>query len=177
MNKSECFHLGHVAKLHGFKGEVSLFLDVTTPQDYATLDALFIEINGHLTPFFVQSIQLTTKNFAKVKFEGVETETQAKTLLGKSLFLPLQVLPELTGNDFYDHEVIGFEVHDVTFGKVGILEQIIDLDVNPLIQVMAGEKEVLIPLRKELIIRVDRTKKELILEAPPGLIDMYLSNS
>ena len=55
MQHSDCFQLGYIAKLHGYKGEVSLFLDVTNPEDYKTLDAFFIDINGQLTPFFVKS--------------------------------------------------------------------------------------------------------------------------
>ena len=69
MEKADCFHLGYVAKLHGFKGEVSLFLDVTNPEDYETLDAVFIEINGQLTPFFVTAFKLKNKGFAAVKVE------------------------------------------------------------------------------------------------------------
>jgi len=58
MNKADCFELGYVAKLHGFKGEVSLFLDVTNPSDYASLDAVFIEINQQLTPFFRRILEI-----------------------------------------------------------------------------------------------------------------------
>lgn len=174
MNKADCFNLGHVAKLHGFKGEVSLFFDVTYPEQYASLDALFIEINGFLTPFFVERITLNGKGFARVKLEGVDSETLARPLLGKLLFLPLTVLPALEGNDFYDHEVIGYKVIDKNFGEVGTLSQIIDLQVNPLIQIDAKSKEVLIPMRKEIIVRVDRTKKILEIDAPIGLIQMYL---
>ena len=65
MNKKDCFHLGKIAKLHGFKGEVSLHLDVTNPEDYASLDALFIDINNHLTPFFVESLKLKNKVLEK----------------------------------------------------------------------------------------------------------------
>jgi len=175
MNKADCFNLGHVAKLHGFKGEVSLFFDVTFPEQYANLDALFIEINGFLTPFFVERIALGSKGFARVKLEGVESETQARTLLGNQLFLPASVLPELTGNDFYDHEVIGYTVIDTHFGEVGILSQIIDLQVNPLIQIDSNGKEVLIPMRKDMIVKIDREKKTMEINAPIGLIEMYLA--
>ncbi len=68
MDKADCFHLGYVAKLHGFKGEVSLFLDVTNPSDYEKLENVFIDINGHLTPFFIQSFKLKNHPFAAVKF-------------------------------------------------------------------------------------------------------------
>ncbi|MBL4861501.1 MAG: 16S rRNA processing protein RimM [Crocinitomicaceae bacterium] len=175
MNKADCFHLGHVAKLHGFKGEVSLFLDVTNPEDYTTLDAVFIDINDNLTPFFVESFKLKNKGFAAVRFEGVTDENSAKKILRKHIYLPAQILPELEGIHFYDHEVVGFKVIDESYGDVGTLEQVIDLKVNPLLQVMSGEKEVLIPLIEGVVTKVDREKKELHVRAPEGLIDLYMS--
>ncbi len=174
MNKADCFHLGYIAKLHGFKGEVSLFLDVTNPVDYRTLDAMFIEINGALTPFFVESIVLKNKGFAAVKLEGVNSEVDAKKILRNQVYLPAQVLPELKGTQFYDHEVVGFEVTDVNFGKIGIVQDIIDLSVNPLMQIQAGEKEVLIPLVKNLVKEIDRKQKKMLINAPEGLIELYL---
>ena len=175
MNKADCFHLGYVAKLHGYKGEVSLFLDVTNPEDYETLDAVFIEINGQLSPFFVASFKLKNKGFAAVKFEGVDSENDARILLRKNLFLPAQVLPKLSGKNFYDHEVEGFTVIDTNFGEVGIIESVIDLQVNPLLQIMNGSKEVLIPLIEGIVKEVDRKKKTMTITAPQGLIELYLS--
>ena len=174
MNKADCFHLGYVAKLHGFKGEVSLFLDVTNPEDYETLDAVFIEINGQLSPFFVESFKLKNKGFAAVKFEGVNSEKDARILLRKNLFLPAQILPKLSGKNFYDHEVVGFTVMDESYGEVGKIESVIDLQVNPLLQIMNGTKEVLIPLVEGVVQNVDRKKKVMTVKAPAGLIELYL---
>jgi 16S rRNA processing protein RimM len=175
MQINDCFQLGYIAKLHGFKGEVSLFLDVTNPNDYAGLDALYIELNGQHTPFFIKSIQLKNKGFAAVKFEGVDTENDAKLILRKTCYLPVSILPDLDDKHFYDHEVIGFEVVDANYGKVGILEQVIDLSVNPLLQIMNGEKEVLVPFVNNLVQKVDRANKQLHISAPEGLIEMYLA--
>ena len=49
-----------------------------------------------------------------------------------------------------------------------------DLQVNPLIQIDANGKEVLIPMRKDIIVNVDREKKILEIDAPIVLIQMYL---
>jgi 16S rRNA processing protein RimM len=174
MTKADCFHLGYIAKLHGFKGEVSLFLDVTNPEDYASLDAIFIDLNDQLTPFFIDSIKLKNKGFAALKLEGIDTESDARKLLRKSVYLPEQVLAELSGTNFYDHEVIGFTIIDKRFGKVGELEQIIDFKSNPLLQIDANGKEVLIPLQKDTVLKVDRAKKELHIQSPEGLIEIYL---
>jgi 16S rRNA processing protein RimM len=174
MNKADCFHLGYIAKLHGYKGEVSLFLDVTNPLDYVSLDSIFIDIDNHLTPFFIESIKLKQKGFAAIRLEGVTDENTARNLLRKNVYLPEKILPELDGLNFYDHEVVGYKIIDKTHGEVGILERVIDLEANPLLQVMNGSKEILIPLLDGLVTKVDRDNKELHIQAPEGLIDLYL---
>lgn len=174
MEKADCYHLGYVAKLHGFKGEVSFFLDVTNPEEYQKLESVFIEINGLLTPFFITSYQLKSKGFATVKLEGVDSENAAKSILRKNLYLPSNTLPELSGTHFYDHEVVGFDLIDQSQGLVGKIVQIMDLPVNPLIQVDANGKEVLIPLVKDLVQEVDRKNKKLIVKTPEGLLALYL---
>jgi 16S rRNA processing protein RimM len=139
------------------------------------LDVVYIDINNQLTPFFIESFQLKPRGFAAVKLEGVDSENDAKNILRKNLYLPVSELPELTGTSFYDHEVVGFTLVDQSFGEVGTIQQIIDLAVNPLIQVDANGKEVLIPFVKGLIQEVDRVGKRLIVKAPEGLIDIYLT--
>lgn len=174
MNKADCFHLGYVAKLHGFKGEVSLFLDVTNPEDYTSLDALFIEINGQLTPFFIESLKLKNKGFAAIKLEGIDTENDARLLLRKNVYLPASILPELEGTSFYDHEITGFSVEDSKHGNIGKVIQVIDLSANPLLQIDKDGTELLIPLQDGIIQEVDRTGRILRVTAPPGLIELYL---
>ena len=174
MKKTDCFQLGYIAKLHGFKGEVSLFLDVTEPERYASLDAFYIDINNQLIPFFVESIKLKNKGFAAVRLEGVSTEDQARELLRKSVYLPSQILEDLDDKHFYDHEVIGFEVIDANHGKIGQIDDVIDLSANPLLQIVEGKREILVPLLPGLVQKVDRKNRTLHIEAPEGLIGLYL---
>lgn len=175
MNKADCFNLGYVAKLHGFKGEVSLFFDVTDPDQYSSLDAVFIDIGNNLTPFFIKSIKSKGKGFYQVKFETVDSEHDAKRILRKDLYLPLKVLPTLGGTNFYDHEIIGFQVIDEKFGECGTVEQVVDYKINPLLQINYKNKEVLIPLIENLVKKVDRENKTLYIQSPDGLIEMYLA--
>jgi|SRR5690554_3423991 len=177
MNKADCFNLGYVAKLHSYKGEVSLFFDATDPNSYANLDAVYIDIDGILTPFFVEEIVMKDKGFAKVKFEGVDSENTARQILKKDLFLPIELLPPLSGKNFYDHEVVGFTVIDENYGEVGELIQVMDYKINPLLQIQNNElnKEVLLPLGNDLVQRVDRENKKLHVKATEGLIEMYLN--
>ncbi len=175
MDLKDSIYIGQIAKLHGYKGGVSLFLDVTHPEEYMDMESFFIEIDGILTPFFVESFKLKNKGFAAVKFQGFYTEQEAKYLLKKKVFIPETELRELDESNFYDHEVIGYEVEDVVKGEIGKVTAIADLKQNPLLVIEFKDKEILLPIFEGLIVKVDRKLKRLKVKAPDGLIDLYLN--
>ncbi|MGB1646623.1 MAG: ribosome maturation factor RimM, partial [Crocinitomicaceae bacterium] len=145
------------------------------PEEYMDMASFFIEIDGILTPFFVESFKLKNKGFAAVKFQGIDTEQEAKSLLKKKVFIPETELRELDESNFYDHEVIGYEVEDVVKGKIGKVTAIADLKQNPLLVIEFKDKEILLPIFEGLIVNVDRKLKRLKVKAPDGLIDLYLN--
>ncbi|OIQ29908.1 MAG: 16S rRNA processing protein RimM [Crocinitomix sp. MedPE-SWsnd] len=172
--KEECFRLGSVARLHGYKGEVSIFLDVDNPQDYKNLESVFVEIDGKLIPFFLEHLFIRNKGFAVAKFETIDSEKKAQIVLKRGLYLPLEVLPETEGTDFYYFEIEDYLVIDKNFGEVGRVQKVIDLSGNPIIQIISNGKEVLIPKQDEFILDIDRENQIMNICAPSGLIEMYL---
>lgn len=176
MNQQDCYNLGHIAKIVGFKGQISALLDVTDPYEYSELESVFVEINNALVPFFIDFISINDKGFAKIKFEGVDTEQAAKALVKKQLFLPLTILPKLEGNQFYFHEIEGFKVNDQQKGFIGKVVKVLEVNNNPLLELNFEGKEILIPLQDEFLIKVDRESKNLEVKCPEGLIDLYLND-
>ena len=77
MKKEDCFYLGKIVKKYSFKGEVLLKLDTDQPQVYANLNALFINLNNRLIPFFIQASRLHKSDLLRLKLEDVTTETDA----------------------------------------------------------------------------------------------------
>ncbi|HEX8514715.1 MAG TPA: ribosome maturation factor RimM [Bacteroidia bacterium] len=173
MNKNECFNLGYVSKTVGNKGELLLILDVDDIKRYKKLETVFVEINKELVPFFITAIELRG-NGAKVSFDGINTTEKAEHITRNSLYLPLSFLPPLKGKKFYFHEVTGYTVTDKVHGDIGVIENILDHPTQALFQIRKGETEILIPVKEEFIITIDRSKKNIALHAPEGLIDIYL---
>ncbi len=174
METKDCYCLGRITKPWGVKGQLVLFLDVDTPEDYLELDSAFVEVKGKLLPYFFHIDQLNG-NKAVATFEDITAE-QASALVGHELYLPLDLLPKLTGNQFYFHEVVGFRVVDSHHGDIGTIAQVIEYPAQPLFQIMKNGVEVLVPVIDEVIDKVDRENKTIYITAPNGLIELYLGD-
>jgi 16S rRNA processing protein RimM len=174
MRKEECFYLGKIAKKFSFKGEVLVYLDTDEPELYENMESVFVELNKNLVPFFIENSSLHKNDFLRVKFEDVDTEEDADAILGCELYLPLSFLPKLEGNQFYYHEVIGFEVEDQRLGVVGKIVSINDSTAQPLFEVLNGNVEMLIPMIDQFLVKIDRNNKKVVMNLPEGLVEMYL---
>jgi len=123
----------------------------------------------------IESIKIhTSKNTALVYFEDVNDIDSASLLTNNNLYLPLASLPVLEGNKFYFHEVHDFLLIDTDFGEIGKIKQILEYPNQALFQTFYGDKEVLIPINDRSIQKVDREKKEIHLNLPEGLLDIYI---
>jgi 16S rRNA processing protein RimM len=175
MNKDACFQLGYVEKTHGVQGEVVIFLDVDHPEYYEDMESVFVEINTKLVPFFIDTLQLRGAK-AIVKFEDVDDIDKAQTFKGKALYLPLDELEELGDDQFYYHEIIGFQVEDTGKGPLGKVSNVYELPHQDLLAMEFMGKEVLIPLNDDIVTSVDREQQKVFTNLPEGLLEVYLDD-
>ena len=171
---NDYFYLGKVIKPHGYEGKVTIFLDTDEPQEYTDIEMFYINISGNLVPYFIEELSLLN-NKAVIRFMDVDTIEKSEALVNKEIYLPASLLPELTGNKFYYHEVKGMVVIDENFGELGPITSVLEYPNQAVLQVFVNGKEVLIPISKEIIIDVDRAKNKMTIKAPDGLLDIYLT--
>ncbi|PHS06513.1 MAG: 16S rRNA processing protein RimM [Kordia sp.] len=174
MQIKDCFYLGKVVKKYSFKGELLVKLDTDEPEIFKNLESVFISLRNNLIPFFVDTCKLHKSQLLRIKFEDVDSEEDANALLKSDLYLPLSILPTLSGNKFYYHEVTGFMIIDENFGEVGVIDNINDTGAQELFVIDRDGTEILIPLNDQFIKKVDRENKQIIVNTPEGLIDLYL---
>ena len=175
MTIKDCFFLGKIVKKYSFKGELLAKLDTDEPAIYENLDAIFIDLNSTLVPFFVEKSQLHKSNLLRLKFDDINNEEDAEALLKSDLYLPLDLLPKLEGDKFYFHEIINFQLVDENFGYVGIIRGVNDSTAQALLEVDREGIEILIPINDDFIKKIDRVNKNITVNTPEGLIELYLS--
>lgn len=174
MLKEECFYLGKIVGKFSFKGEVLIKLDTDEPEAYTNMESVFVDYNGNLVPFFIEKSSLHKSTLLRVRFEDVDSEEDADELLKCDVYLPLSLLPKLEEDQFYYHEIIGFNVEDVNYGNVGKVVSVNDTTAQPLFEIEKDGKQIFIPLNDEFLEKVDKKNRTLTVNTPQGLIELYL---
>lgn len=174
MNKNDCFFFGKVTKTHGLKGEITIKLDVANPADFNDLRYLLFEEKGNLIPYFIENQKITGDKMF-VQLQDVNKMEQAVVFIGKAVYLPNELMPQLAEDEFYYKDIIGFKLIDVAKGEIGDISDVLEYPTQAVIQVMKDEKEILIPIHDDIIQKVNKKAKTLTVNTPEGLIDMYLN--
>jgi 16S rRNA processing protein RimM len=163
------YKIGYVSKTHGLAGEVTVNTLPECP-DLSSLGSVYLERGGSYVPYFLKSVSVKGDK-AYVRFEEVNTIDQASELKGVSLFLPKSERPKLSKGEFYNDEVIGFEVieGEVSLGKI---TDIMEAGPNRFLELDYKGKEVLIPIVGPFIKSINKSKKKITVELPEGFLDL-----
>ena len=174
-DKKDLHAIGYFSKVHGYKGELTAALDTGDIHDYEDLEILFLDIKGTLVPYFVESLEYKTNTAAKVKLEGIDTEEKAKALVKSTIYINRSDMSAPDTDRAALRAIEGFRVFDTEHGDIGVVERIEESPNNPLLVILHGKKEILLPLNGDFFESIDEEKREVHIDAPEGLIDFYLS--
>lgn len=169
MEIQDCYKIGYVSKTHGLKGEVTVNTLPECP-DLNSIENVFLEQTGGLVPYFIKSVSVKGDK-AFVKFEEVDGIDAASELKGVSLYLPKTERPKLSRGEFYNDEVVGFEVieNEEALGRV---TDIMEAGPNRFLVIDHNGKEVLIPINGPFIKSINKSKKKVTVELPEGFLDI-----
>ena len=119
MQKKDCFLVGTVFKLHGYKGDVNIYNDNDILFDFNTINYFLIEQNNTLIPFFITKARTTKPNVILVKFEDINSEKETLSIIKQKVYLPSKFLPEMNEKKIPEKQLIGFKILDSNLGNLG----------------------------------------------------------
>ncbi len=105
-------------------------------------------------------------------FEEIDNRELAERYAGRRLLVPRAQLPDLGENEFFLHQLVGLEVRDASDGPVGRVAAVYDAAGVPLLAVMAGGRERLVPFGREFVTSVDPEAGVVWIDPPNGLLDL-----
>jgi 16S rRNA processing protein RimM len=165
-------HIGKIVATFGVKGEVLLVHGLEKKSNFKGVEVLFIEEtkNSYL-PYFIQTAKAKDATETYVKLEGVETKEAAHRFVQKQVWLHQEEFQKVAGKRSMIG-LLGFAIIDKD-NNIGIVEEVIEQPHQVLLRTSCNNKEAYIPLHEETLLKIDRKKKEVLVDLPDGLLDIY----
>jgi 16S rRNA processing protein RimM len=163
--------LGKVTKAHGLQGEVKIFSFSGQPENFCGYkEIVLVDIAGNLSaPLTVEKFRVQGRTVI-VQLASVTSRNLAEKIEGRGVLLAKNLLPDTTEDEYYWYQYEGKLVLDQSGQTIGRVESLFSNGAQDIMIVKSGEAEILIPITKSIIVR--ETAEELIVNPPPGLLDL-----
>ena len=165
--------IGKIVAVHGLKGELLLKHELGKKTSLKGLQAVFIEDKkDSFIPWFIESTTIKSEEEIYLKLEEVNNREAAAKLTQKKIWLPEADFKKFASKSS-PAGLLGYTIIDQGQSLGQILE-VIEQPHQLLCRLEIQGKEVLIPLHEDSLEKVDHRKKQVLVELPEGLLDIYL---
>lgn len=168
-------HIGFTKKTHGFRGELKVKIEELYVEDLAQVEVIFLNIDGRKIPYFIEAIQFGS--ITTIKLEDYDSKEKVVQLTGKEIFLQRKdLLPsskkrQVANSLLYAH-LKGFYIQDKTVGPVGQIEDIREYPQQEMALLYIKDKELLIPMNEQLILKIDDQHQTILMDLPQGILSL-----
>ncbi len=168
-----CLAVGHIAGVHGLRGEVKVELYTDFPERFEPGETLLLGVD-------LAEVSLVTvrphKQQLLMQFAGVTDRTGAERLRGLWLFVPEADAAELAEGVYWIHDIIGLRVQEAEGGVLGDIVDVLATGANDVYVVRppAGQnrgQEILLPAIPDVVLAIDLALGTMTVRVPDGLLD------
>lgn len=103
----------------------------------------------------------------RLKIAGVDDRDAAEKLRGRYLEIDGGDLPELPEGAFYEWQLVGLQVYDLSGRKLGRLEEVLGYPANDVYVVVGQGGQTLVPAIREVVREVDLEAGRMEIDLPP----------
>ena len=169
---TEYFKIGKLVSTFGLKGELVLKHNLGKKTSLKGLKAIFVEERKEsFIPWFIESTKIKNEEEVYLKLEGISIKEQANKLTQKEIWIPEEDFKKYSAKSS-PINLLGYEI--IEDGKpLGKILEVIEQPHQILCRIELNNKEALIPLHEETIKKLDKKNQQVIVELPPGLLEIY----
>ena len=170
---SEYFKIGKIVAAHGLNGEIILKHVLGKKSSLKGLQVVFMEDKKKsFLPWFIQSARIKNEEEIYLKLEGVDVREAALKLIKKDMWVPEVEFKKFVANSS-PINLLGF--HIIDNGKdLGPILELMEQPHQLLGRLEITGKEVLVPLAENIIEKIDKKNKQILVRLPDGFLEIYL---
>jgi 16S rRNA processing protein RimM len=173
--KDNWMSIGELVAPQGLKGDIRIKPCSDFPERFTKPGKRWIQ-KANESPTEIKLIKGTVipgKSIYVISIEGISSRSSAEKIIGWNLVIPVDSRPELNNDEYHYFDLIGLEARK---GRKKILiGHVTDLikGGNDLLEIELIEgKKVLVPFVKEIVPEIEIKDKWLLINPPPGLLEL-----
>lgn len=168
----EYISVGKILNFHGIQGEAKVGFSKNQADFLKTIKVVYIKKDSEYLKFDISSLRFN-KNFALIKFKGINSINELIPYKSCLIFVQEQTIRENLGEDeFLIDELTGLDVYDTENNLIGVVVGVSNNGVNDMLSVKSKTKKIsLVPFVKELVPEVNIKNKKVIVNNIEGLIE------
>ena len=169
---SKFISVGKILNFHGIQGEAKVGFSKNQTDFFLSLNEVFVKIQNEYKPLKITRSRLN-KNFAVVKFDGINSINDLLPLKGTLLFVDENTIREnLEEDEFLIDELVGLEVVDLEGKNLGFIVGVSNNGATDLLSVKTKSKKIsLVPFVKAIVTDVDLKGKKVTINNLEGLLE------
>jgi len=169
---SEFITLARVRKTQGRHGEVAVEVHTDVPDRFTVGQRLFALAEDDSRRELRIEELWPHKDFLILKFAGIDSISDAETLIGCELQVPRSERAQLESGWNYVSDLIGCVVFDAG-REIGKIEDVqFGTGEAPLLIVVAGSKRYEIPYAEAYLQSVDLEHRQIKMQLPEGMLEL-----
>ncbi len=162
--------VGVISSTHGVRGEVKVFPTTDDKNRFKKLKNVILDTGKEHMSLEIESVKFF-KQFAILKFKGIDNINDIEKYKGKSLLVDRKNAVKLQKDEYFIADMIGMEVFTEDGNSFGVLKDVMETGANDVYVIdMADGKEVLVPAIKQCILDVDVEQKKMTIHLLEGLV-------
>ena len=147
--------VGVISSTHGVRGEVKVFPTTDDVTRFRQLKKVYLDTGREMLPLEIQNVKFF-KQFAILKFKGIDNINDIEKYRGKSLMIDREDAVDLDEDEYFIADMIGMKVYTEDGSEFGTLKDVMETGANDVYIIDSPEYgEVLIPAIRECILDVD----------------------
>ena len=162
--------VGVISSTHGVRGEVKVFPTTDDVTRFRQLKKVYLDTGREMLPLEIQNVKFF-KQFAILKFKGIDNINDIEKYKGKSLMIDREDAVDLDEDEYFIADMIGMKVFTEDGSEFGTLKEVMETGANDVYIIDSPEHgEVLIPAIKECILDVDMEEERMTIHLMEGLV-------
>ena len=175
IDKDKWMSIGEIVAPQGLRGEVRIKPSSDFPERFTKPGKRWIQKNNELPTEIKlkRGTPIPGKSIYVLSIEGVSNRNSAAEIIGWNLVIPIDNRPMLSKDEYHYFDLIGLEARRGP--KKTLIGYVTDLikGGNDLLEIELLEgKKVLVPFVKEIVPEIEIKEKWLLIDPPPGLLEL-----